>query len=53
MLFLGMHEKRPYAIHATYIDRSINRVVISDLELGKGSKKGLAREADGYAPGRG
>ena len=44
MLFLGMHEKRPYAIHATYIDRSINRVVISDLELGKGSKKGSLLE---------
>ena len=44
MLFLGMHEKRPYAIHATYIDRVVKGVVISDLELGKGSKKGSLLE---------
>ena len=50
MLFLGTANKKPYAIHATwaYRDparkgnavRKINRVAISDLFLGRGSKRG-------------
>lgn len=50
MLYLGMVDSRPYAIHATWgyrenvkgadIVRVLNRVVVSDLSLGEGSKKG-------------
>ena len=50
MLYLGMLENRPYAIHAVWAYREplgeedqvhvINRVVVSDLDLGDGSKKG-------------
>ena len=50
MLYLGMVNSIPYAIHATSgykqkagekdISRSLNRVVISDLSLGEGSGKG-------------
>lgn len=51
LLYLGMFENRPYAIHDTYgysqkqengpdIVREINRVVVSELSLGKGSRKG-------------
>ncbi|MBW1700527.1 MAG: SH3 domain-containing protein [Deltaproteobacteria bacterium] len=50
MMFLGTANKKPYAIHATwaYRDparkgnavRKINRVAISDLFLGRGSKRG-------------
>lgn len=50
MLYLGMVEDRPYAIHAVwgYREKSlgkdrirvINRVAVSDLSLGEGSKKG-------------
>lgn len=50
MLYLGMVEGRPYAIHATWayrqkmddddIARVVNRVIVSDLSLGEGSKKG-------------
>jgi len=50
MLFLGTVDKNPYAIHATWayrergpgadIVRVLNRVVVSDLSLGEGSRKG-------------
>jgi hypothetical protein len=50
MLYLGELENRPYAIHAVWAYREplgdedqvhvINRVVVSDLDLGDGSKKG-------------
>lgn len=49
MLFLGIVGDKPYAIHATWAYREnisgkdtvrlINRVVVTDLSLGKGSKK--------------
>ena len=54
MLFLGMADERPYAIHATWGYRSrsggkealrvINRVAVTDLSLGKGSSKGSLLE---------
>ncbi|MCX5706337.1 MAG: SH3 domain-containing protein [Candidatus Omnitrophica bacterium] len=54
MLFLGMYKERPYVIHATYgykektsagiIERIVNRVVVSDLSLGKGTPKGSLLE---------
>ncbi len=50
MLFLGMVDERPYAIHATWgyrekigreeSSRVINRVAVSDLSLGEGTLKG-------------
>jgi len=50
ILFLGMYNGKPYAIHALYgykertprgfITRKINKVVVSDLFLGEGSEKG-------------
>ena len=50
MLFLGMLDDRPFAIHETWgyrerkssadVVRVLNRVVVSDLYLGAGSKKG-------------
>jgi len=50
LLFIGMYEGRPYFIHATYgyeerqglrdVTRTVKRVVVSDLSLGEGSKKG-------------
>jgi len=50
MLYLGMVDNRPYAIHAVWGYREgtpegdqvrvINRVTVSDLDLGQGSKKG-------------
>jgi hypothetical protein len=50
MLYLGMVENRPYAIHATWgyrvpsaegdVVRVINRVAVTDLSLGEGSQKG-------------
>jgi len=50
MLYLGMVDNRPYAIHAVWAYREkvgkedhvrvINRVAVSDLFLGEGSKKG-------------
>jgi hypothetical protein len=50
LLFLGMYEDRPYAIHATWgyrqsadgqeVVRVINRVAVTDLFLGEGSSKG-------------
>ncbi len=50
MLYLGMVDGRPFAIHATWgyrenvrgedVVRVLNRVVVSDLSLGEGSKKG-------------
>lgn len=51
MLYLGMVDNRPYAIHATWGYREpaadgedevrvLNRVVVSDLSLGEGSQKG-------------
>jgi hypothetical protein len=50
MLYLGVLDNRPYAIHAVWAYREpignedrvhvINRVVVSDLDLGDGSKKG-------------
>ncbi len=50
MLYLGTVGKRPYAIHAVWayrerkgdkdVPRVINRVVVSDLFLGEGSRKG-------------
>lgn len=50
-LYIGAYEGRPYVIHETHgyrqkmpwggdIVREINRVVVSDLSLGDGSKKG-------------
>ena len=54
MLYLGMEEGRPYAIHAIWafrerkgsqdIVRVINRVVVSSLSLGEGSYKGSLLE---------
>ncbi len=54
MLYLGMVDGRPYAIHATWgyrqkmenddVVRVLNRVVVSDLSLGEGSKKGSLLE---------
>jgi hypothetical protein len=54
MLYLGMYAKEPYVIHATYgygeksilgdVDRVINKVVVSDLSLGSGGKKGSLLE---------
>ena len=54
MLYLGMVENRPYAIHAVWafrepgeggdVVRVINRVVFSDLFLGDGSQKGSLLE---------
>jgi len=54
MLYLGMAGERPYAIHATWGYRElsggtdrvrvINRVIVSDLSLGEGSKKGSLLE---------
>ncbi|MBU1726195.1 MAG: SH3 domain-containing protein [Candidatus Omnitrophica bacterium] len=50
MLFLGMFDDKPYAIHASWAYREpgqgedkvrvMNRVVVTDLFLGEGSKKG-------------
>ncbi len=50
MLYLGIVDEVPYAIHATWayrerqgskdVPRVINRVVVSDLTLGEGTKKG-------------
>ncbi|MBF0619843.1 MAG: hypothetical protein HQL19_06710, partial [Candidatus Omnitrophica bacterium] len=51
ILYLGAVDGRPYAIHATWGYREpagggaerlhvLGRVVVSDLDLGKGSKKG-------------
>lgn len=50
MLYLGMVDQKPYAIHAVWAYREpageedrvrvINRVAVSSLELGEGSKKG-------------
>jgi hypothetical protein len=50
MLYLGMVDERPYAIHAVWayrerkgdkdVPRVMNRVVVSDLSLGEGSQKG-------------
>lgn len=49
LLYLGTYRGRPYAIHATYgyrekvwygeILRKVNRVIVSDLSLGEGTKK--------------
>jgi len=54
MLYLGIVDGRPYAIHATWGYREptakgdrvrvINRVVVSDLSLGEGSQKGSLLE---------
>lgn len=54
MLYLGMHEGRPYVIHETSgyyekvagrdIKRVLNRAVVSDLSLGQGSHKGSLLE---------
>lgn len=54
MLFLGMVDDQPYAIHATSgyrekvgskeITRVIKRVVVSDLSLGESTKKGSLLE---------
>ncbi len=50
LLYLGMVEGKPYAIHAVWayrqpegdkdIVRVINKITVSDLSLGQGSKKG-------------
>ncbi len=50
MLYLGMADERPYAIHAIWayrerrgdkdVPRVINKVTVSDLSLGEGSYKG-------------
>ena len=50
LLYLGMVDERPYAIHAVWafrqrqgdrdVPRVLNRVVVSDLSLGEGSQKG-------------
>ena len=50
MLFLGMVDEQPYVIHSTWGYRQktfwgegvrlLNRVVVSDLSLGRGSQKG-------------
>lgn len=54
MLFLGMNNDRAYAIHATWGYREkrflkdrvrvVNRVIVSDLSLGEGSRKGSLLE---------
>lgn len=54
LLYLGMYNNRPYAIHETYgfsrkngVDDErcvINRVIVSDLSLGEGTKKGSLGE---------
>lgn len=55
LLYLGMYEDRPYAIHAAHayrqkmwwggdIVREVNRVVVSDLSLGENSQKGSLLE---------
>jgi len=54
MLFLGMADDMPYAIHATWAYREniaghdtvrlVNRVAVTDLSLGKGSGKGSLLE---------
>ena len=54
MLYIGTLEGRPYAIHATWAYREsvsgkdrirvINRVAVTDLMLGEGSKKGSLLE---------
>ena len=54
MLFLGMIDEAPYAIHATWAYREnagwhdtirlVNRVAVTDLSLGKGSGKGSLLE---------
>lgn len=50
VLYLGMYENNPYVIHETHgygkkeglenISLIVNRVIVSDLSLGQGSKKG-------------
>ncbi|HQL41992.1 MAG TPA: NlpC/P60 family protein, partial [Candidatus Omnitrophota bacterium] len=50
LLYLGTYQNIPYVIHATYgyrekvwygeILRKVNRVIVSDLSLGAGTKKG-------------
>jgi hypothetical protein len=50
VLYLGMYENNPYVIHETHgygqraglenISLIVNRVIVSDLSLGEGSKKG-------------
>ena len=50
VLYIGMHKNAPYVIHETYgygqkidsenISWIVNRVIVSDLTLGEGSKKG-------------
>ena len=50
MLYLGMRDNEPFAVHATWAYREkkgfsdtirvINRVAVTDLDLGKGSRKG-------------
>ncbi|MCK9613915.1 MAG: SH3 domain-containing protein [Candidatus Omnitrophica bacterium] len=50
VLYIGMHKNTPYVIHETHgygqmsgsenISRVVNRVIVSDLSLGEGSKKG-------------
>lgn len=55
LLYLGMFENRPYAIHETHgysqkqrwgpdTVREVNRAIVSDLSLGEGSKKGSLRD---------
>ncbi len=54
LLYLGMYDGRPYAIHETHAfgrkshagsrEVVVNRVIVSDLFLGKGSKKGSLLE---------
>jgi hypothetical protein len=49
-LYLGMYNNKPYVIHETHgygevsdgkkISRIVNRVIVSDLSLGEGSRKG-------------
>ena len=39
MLYLGMVNGKPYAIHDTTAN-AMDRVIISDLSLGQGTKKG-------------
>jgi hypothetical protein len=54
VLYLGMVDQQPYAIHATFAYREpggltdqtrvVNRVIVSDLSLGAGTKKGSLLE---------
>ncbi len=54
VLYLGMVDENPYVIHAAFAYREpldgqdrvrvVNRVIVSDLSLGKGSKKGSLLE---------